>query len=361
MGPIPPADRSPSTRRSSADGERCIPAADRTAFAFGEFEGDADGARREAISRHLLRCAACRAEVDAVSALGARLRGFGAGGDWEADVGAAMAAERGRARVRRRAALAGFAAAAAVVAALGVGIGFGRDSDSRSPASDAGPVANSTGPTSGDVSRTAPAAPSVPPATPASSPRVAADRATLLAAQSSDGRFSASAKVGGSRRDEATTGLAVLALVGESHGLPHDPAAARAVADAVRWLRLRQTATGRFGAEATGSPRDQAIATAALLEVSAVTGDAALRAAADRGVRALARDADGAGSLRDEEGGRWVRSVLARARALATMPKAGAAPSVDEALAGERWPAGICANASPYGRALAVVDRPRRE
>ena len=351
MGPIPPADREPSVPRASAPGERCVAPADRTAFALGQLEGDEDGARREAVSRHLLRCAACRAEVDAVSALGARLRGFGAGGDWEADVGAALAAERGRARVRRRAAFAGFAAAAAVVAALGAGIGFSRDEGVRTPASDVGPVA--IRPPTAPAATAAAAAPV--------SPEVARERARLLAAQASDGRFSASTRVGGARRDEATTGLAILALVGEGRGLPADAAAARAVADAVRWLRLRQTASGRFGGEQAGAVRDQAIATAALLEVSAATGDAGLRAVADRGVRALARDVADAATLSDEQGGRWVRAVLARAHALGGASPSAAGESAGETLVADRWPAGLCADASPFGRALAVVERPRRE
>lgn len=316
------------------DEARCISAADRTAFALGHFLDEADEARRAAISRHLLRCPACRAEVDAISMLGSRLSTFGSGGDWEADLGAALAAERGRGRVRRRAALSGVAAAAGVVVALAVGLGR----DARSPASDAGPVVDSTA----RASTAAPRAP-YPLGT-------ALSVGKLLAAQAADGRFPAAAHVGGPLHDEAATGLAVLALVGEGRGLAGDAEATRAVAAAIRWLRMREGGSGRFVPDSASHVRDQAIATAALLEVGAVTGDAATRSSAERAVRVLRADLPDSA----DDGG-WGRAVLARARDLATGRAADAGAAMGDVFVAARWPTGLAEDGSFLGRTLAVV------
>lgn len=345
----PPADRARDTHGA---GDRCVSPADRTWFALGRSSDDpslddANAARRAEISRHLLRCPACRADVDSISFLGSRLSSFGSGGDWEADVGAALAAERGRLRVRRRAAFAGFAAAASIVAALWVGVGRGE----RSPESDAGPVADSIASPEATATIVASGAPA--PATMGTP----VERARLLAAQGDDGRFSAAANVGGARHDEAATGLAILALIGESRTVPSDPATARAIAAAIRWLRTRQGASGRFGPEATSHVRDQAIATAALLEVSIATGDPELRASADRGVRALRVDV----RTRPEDGGDWARYALTRARDVATGHSRDRAPAMDDAFVAQRWPAGLGESASVLGRTLAVVEHGGRE
>ncbi len=339
MATIPPAERAPAG---------CLDPEDRTAFALGQLLDVSDESRRADISRHLLRCPTCRADVDSISILGSRLSSFGSGGDWEADVGAALAAERGRLRVRRRAAFAGFAAAASVVTALWIGVGR----NTRSPESDARPVANSV------AMAGAPEATSGGRALEAVGTPI--ERARLLAAQGEDGRFSAASTVGGARHDEAATGLAVLALIGESRTVPKDAESARAIAAAVRWLRTRQGASGRFGPEATSLVRDQAIATAALLEVSIATGDADLRASADRAVRTLRLDvrdraADGA------DGGEWARYALARARDVATGHATEASPAMDDAFVAEHWPMGLGGGTSVLGRTLAVVEKGSRE
>jgi len=323
--PPPPTDR---TRDDD-----CLSPADRTAFALGEL----DDLEHAVVARHLLRCARCRVDVDAAASIAARLSAFGRGGDWEADVGAALAAERGRLRVRRRAALVGFASAAAAATLVGA-LWLGGTTPTRQPlGSDAGPVAEST--------------------TPPPPLGTSVERAQLLAAQSSDGRFSAAPSIGGARHDEATTALAVLALLREDGGVPKDAAAARAVAAAVRWLRVRQSPSGRFGPESTSDPRDQALATAALLEVGSATGDAVVRAAAERGVRALRRDVGTAGA------DAWVTHVMTRARDLATghASDAAAIPAMADVLVAGAWPAAFPAADSALGRTLAVVERPRRE
>lgn len=333
-----PTDRGDADRSADRTEARCVSAADRTAFALDPFHDDDGESRQAEISRHLLRCPVCRADVDAIGVLGARLATFGSGGDWEADLGAALAAERGRRRVRRRAAFSGIAAAAGIVAALSVGLGRA----TQSPASDTGPVAEST-------TRAVTGATTPMPRTPYSFGTALAV-GKLLATQAADGRFPAATHVGGTLHDEAATGLAILALVGEGRGLSGDAEAARAVAAAVRWLRTRESGSGRFVADSGSRVRDQAIATAALLEVGAVTGDAATRSSAERGVRdlraTLSDAADGSG---------WVRSVLARARALATGHAADEAPAMGDAFVAAHWPAGLAEDGSALGRTLAVV------
>jgi hypothetical protein len=265
---------------------------------------------------------------------GSRLSAFGSGGDWEADLGAALAAERGRRRVRRRAAFSGVAAAAGVVLALSLALGR----DARSPASDAGPVADST-------AHAATAAPRAP-----YTLGTALSVGKLLAAQAADGRFPAATHVGGTLHDEAATGLAVLALVGEGRGLAGDAEATRAVAAAIRWLRTREAGSGRFVPDSASHVRDQAIATAALLEVAAVTGDAATRSSAERAVRVLRADLPDTA----DDGG-WGRAVLARARDLATGRAADTGAAMGDVFVAARWPTGLAEDGSVLGRTLAVV------
>src|SRR5438034_10429890 len=93
--------------------ERCVDAADLTAFATDALPA----ARRAAVSRHVLRCARCRATLDRDAAMLARLRGFARAPSWEDDVGAAMLARGARGRARVRGAAGGAVAAAALVAA----------------------------------------------------------------------------------------------------------------------------------------------------------------------------------------------------------------------------------------------------
>src|SRR5437763_3676837 len=104
---------SPSRSSAESDDGRCVVPSDLTAFALDEMPA----ARRAAVSRHVLRCVACRTRLDRESAMFARLRGFSADAAWEDEVAAAVLAFSARGRTLRRAALAGVCAAAVLVAA----------------------------------------------------------------------------------------------------------------------------------------------------------------------------------------------------------------------------------------------------
>src|SRR5687768_17260524 len=102
------------TTRGARRADACPSGEDRTAFALSALRGE----RREAIARHLLACAACRADADADGSLVERMRRFADLEPWEEDLAAADLEIAGRRRSRRRASLAGGLAAAAVLAAL---------------------------------------------------------------------------------------------------------------------------------------------------------------------------------------------------------------------------------------------------
>jgi hypothetical protein len=275
---------------------RCVPGADLTAYAHGELPD----VRRAEVSRHLLRCATCRAEADETRALFGRLRDFGAEGeDWRAEIAAAGAPAAAGRRTRRRAALAGLASAAA--AALALAVGFPRGAEPPPAAREAG------------LSEVVAMYPEI------GGTLLPEDESALLQAQQLDGRWAA----GGGARDEAATSLAVAALAGRyGRGLADDTVG-QAVRAGVEWLLARR-ALPSVGLPADGAPdaaRDgsestaaQALATAAVLEVYAATGDRALRPALDRALRSLqlARRADLSG---DSTLG-WAHRALSRAQEL---------------------------------------------
>src|SRR5438477_3108705 len=166
----------------------CVPAPDLTAFAHGEL---ADWRRAE-VSRHLLRCPACRADASGDARVLARLLALGAEGDaWRGEAVAARAALARRRRTGLLSAGAGAAAAAVLIAGFAALRAQGTGpAEGRAVASLAGPALSARA--------------KAPPATPLS-----ADESALLASQAPDGRWAGGAAGG----DEAATGLALLALV----------------------------------------------------------------------------------------------------------------------------------------------------
>lgn len=315
---------------------RCVPAADLTALA----QGALPEARRAEVARHLLRCPRCHAAASGAGELFDRLRAFGAAPSWEGELGAAVAVARARARARGLGAMAG--------AALGLLLAAGVALLPTPPAGDAArPVAGLSAPVA-----------SAPPSARIASSRAAgssagapaaplsADARALLRAQATDGRWAADDARGSGRHDEAATGLALLAIL---HGRPEalrDPSVARAVAAATRWLRGRER-----GLEASSvALRDEAVATSALLEVYAQTGDAGVRASADRGVRRLSREL-ASGPALDAASADWARLALARARDLGWdrgLPPVDATPAT--------YPLGGTPGETLVAKALALVD-----
>ena len=171
----------------------------------------------------------------------------------------------------------------------------------------------------------------------------------LLRAQDDDGRWKARGAAAG--HDEGATGLAVLALVSEALGADRPEAlrtgpVAQAVGRATRWLAGRASVDpdARPGAAAA---RDQALATAALLEVYAATHDASLRPSVDRAVRALSRRAE----RPDAEA--WTAQTLARAEALGWHRGGTAGEARGTTRAAAPWPLG--SDGSPCAQALAVL------
>ncbi len=328
------------TRPSDAS-LRCVPAADLTAFAQDALPEP----RRAEISRHLLRCPRCNAAASGTGDLLSRLRSFGAAASWGRRAGRGR---RGRARTHAR------ARASAPWRA--------RASDCSSPRASRSSRAR-TLPMRASRSRAprprppAPAAPPFPPerdlavlrsgsASAPSLPLSAAAQA-LLRAQAADGHWTADDALGGGRHDEAATGLALLAILEGRPGAMRDPAVARAVAAATRWLRGRER-----GLDASPAAfRDEAVATSALLAVYAQTGDATVRASADRGVRRLAREMASASTLDAATAG-WARVALARARDLGWdrgLPAPDGAPAA--------YPLGGTPGETLVAKALALVDR----
>ncbi|HVG93533.1 MAG TPA: hypothetical protein VND21_03735, partial [Planctomycetota bacterium] len=169
-----------------------------------------------------------------------------------------------------------------------------------------------------------------------------AAEAALLRAQAADGRWSAAA----TDDDEAATGLALLALLAERPQALASPPVARAVADATRWLRARQADDGGFGRGAR-SERGHALATEALLEVWAQTGDPGLRHALVPAVRRLATDAHGTPVGDATE---WTRRALARAHGLGWRTPADAPTTTSSS-----WALPGAPQASQCARVLAFI------
>jgi len=324
---VTPADRRPDASL------RCVPAADLTAFAQGLLPEP----RRAEISRHLLRCPRCHGTASGTGELFDRLRSFSAAPSWRGELGAAVAGER----VRRRARGVGAMAGAGVGLLLAAGLAF-----------------LPTGPTTDRVpsiaSAPAPAAPMrsaerivSPRFADAPAPALSDEARALLRAQATDGRWAADEALGSGRHDEAATGLALLAILdGHPHAL-RDPSVARAVAAATRWLKGRERALD-------ASPttfRDDAVATSALLEIYAQTGDVGVRSSVDRGVRRLAREL-ASGAALDPASAGWGRLALARARDLGwdrAPPTGDPAPTT--------YPLGGTPGETLVAKALALVDR----
>jgi hypothetical protein len=277
--------------------DRCVPGEDLTAFAHGELAAW----HRAEISRHALRCAACRAALSDAERVFFALRSLGAaGGDWREDLTGAIAA-RGVDR-RRRAGVLTLATTASAVAAAALALAVlgphaGRTSPEGSPPPFASDVAIADARATPRVARDAP-------------PPSAQDAAALVREQRPDGRWAAPDAGGGASRDDAATGLALVALAPRAD----DPAVAKALGRGAMWLLSRQDARGAFGGDGF-AVEDLALATSGLLEVYAHDHDARLRPAVDRAVRRLAQsapdlDADAPGS----PGAAWALHALTRAR-----------------------------------------------
>lgn len=247
---------------------------DLTAFAHGEFTEW----RRAEISRHVLACESCRETLkDSRDVLG-RLAEVGRFGieNLRADVAARRPLWRSRALKKLTT-----AASIAAVVALGVVLAPPR-----------GPSAAPESPTTGTTATAAEL-----PLTP--------EQTALVALQQPDGRWAAETALGGARRDDAATGLALLALMPrDAEGLKSGPAA-RAVGEGMRWLASR--------------PRgpDHAVATCALLEAFALTGDAKVKSTLDRAIRRLAASvADTDDRAPPDPVLGWTLKALERARSL---------------------------------------------
>ena len=266
-----------------------------------------------------------------------RLRSFSAAPLWRGELGAAVAGER----VRRRARGVGAMAGAGVGLLLATGIVF-----------------LPTGPMAERHPARCPSPPPPPPdipeaASPPSDPARAPPRPLRRGPRPpprAGGRTGAGPPTrpwGPGRHDEAATGLGA---PGDPRRHPHalrDPSVARAVAAATRWLKGRERALDASPA----TFRDDAVATSALLEVYAQTGDVGVRASADRGVRRLAREL-ASGAALDPASAGWGRLALARARDLGwdRAPATGAsAPTT--------YPLGGTPGETLVAKALALVDR----
>jgi hypothetical protein len=117
--------------------------------------------------------------------------------------------------------------------------------------------------------------------------------------------------MGGPRRDEAATGLALLALLDADGGRLTEGRRGRAVGAATRWLLERQR-TRRDDEPA--SPENEAVAASALLALYEVTGDRSLERPLDRAVRRVARTPLGTDA--GQPALQWTRDALRRARRL---------------------------------------------
>jgi hypothetical protein len=173
-------------------------------------------------------------------------------------------------------------------------------------------------------------------------PREAPDpaaQAALLRAQAADGRWTSATR----HDDEAATGLALVALLEDRRDALHAAPVARAVADATRWLRSRQSDDGGFGARDAEGMRGHALATQGLLEVWAASRDASLQAALAPAVRRLEDD------VRHDATNVWPRRALARARALGWRTSVEATPAP--------WALPGAPDASLCARVLAVLAR----
>ena len=310
----------------------CPPAVDVTAYAHGELLAW----RRAEIARHLLRCTACRDLHAGADDVFARLRALGDEGDaWRDDV--ALARRVAAARRRRTAVAAAVACVLVAGVAIPLGLRGGSPEDGGVPAFEPPPVAMRAAPDSATPRR----------------PLAPAERA-LLAAQRDDGRWSGEASDGLLRHDEAATGLALFALASRRPAELREGEIGRATAAAITFLRSRQDEGGRIG---RATPRDHAIATAALVEVYRATRDESLAPSVEQAVRALARAARDPDA--DDATARWTGFALARARtlgrdgleaALGAAPSTAAVPSTLVAAAAPR-------GETPVANALRILAR----
>jgi hypothetical protein len=167
----------------------------------------------------------------------------------------------------------------------------------------------------------------------------------LLRAQAADGHWTADDALGGGRHDEAATGLALLAILEGRPGAMRDPAVARAVAAATRWLRGRER-----GLDASPAAfRDEAVATSALLAVYAQT---ATRPCARRPIAASPPRAGDGLRLDARRGHRGLGPPSRRARDLGWdrgLPAPDGAPAA--------YPLGGTPGETLVAKALALVDR----
>jgi hypothetical protein len=351
--PDPAAPRRPSAPRR-IDGPH-VPPADLTAFSHGEFPEW----RRAEVSRHLLRCPACRAEAEGARDVLGRLASLGAAGDaWRDDLAAAGAALR---LLRRRSGLA-VGAGAAAAAVLAAGLLFVRAPERPVPtAHTAGTHTAGARTSSADASPAAGEAAAVPARPGVRVPRapddagLSPDEKRLLATQRPDGRWRADEGAEVAASDEAATGLSLLALAARRPDALREGPVARAAASAVSWLLGRRRAES--GALALAGPedahvRDRAISTAALLEVWSATREPGLYPAVDAAVRDVARRAPQA--LADVDA-RWSRAALARAQTLgwdhleAPLRRIPAVPRVSSDAESEPWPVAAAPGPSDLG------------
>ncbi len=139
--------------------------------------------------------------------------------------------------------------------------------------------------------------------------RLASDVGRADAARADDVRGLGAQRVG-------VHGLALLALARGAREAPDADRRARVLA-AARRLAEAQDADGLLGSERAGG-YDHPVATLALLEAWELTGDDALRTAADRAVAHLVASGPSRGLAWDRDRGReaWTRSALLRARTL---------------------------------------------
>ena len=251
------------------EGPSCPRRVDATAYLQGELTAEARGA----FARHLLDCSPCQEEVretrDLLERLWAAPRDGGSVDLAPRVLARARALEAGAAHRRTRLlAWAAVAAAAAFLALLGW-----REIGSRKDHRPAAVIVErdlSLGPVEGAVSR-------------------ALD--WLAATQEPSGRWSASRWGGHSQYDVGVTGMAALAfLINERGGAEGLPRVLAAAPDrAVRFLLREQAPGGRFGPEFPRTLYNHGIATVALLEALARSGDVGLRGPIERALRYIER------------------------------------------------------------------------
>jgi hypothetical protein len=258
----------------------CPDGEDLTAFAHGEGEG----ATREQISRHLLTCPTCREEYRSARNVLSHLQALGPA--WSRTVASVR-------RVSTWPAVACGAAAAVIV--LGLFVVPAREV--RAPARAQALV-------------------------------TAVQEESLLDAQRADGSWAAEQSLGGPRRDEAATALALLALLPEDAGSLREGRRARAIAAGSRWLLGLERR--RRGSEA-GSLENDAVSTSALLALYDVSREPGLRQSLNGPVRRLARlrgeDSDSQPTLQ------WAHRALQHAQRLGWTNVAPAIESIETRLA----------------------------